>query len=47
MLARAFVVNAFGFMCFEMGKKLVYSKNWVTLNLCMYLFIINNLFLIF
>ena len=24
MLARAFVVNAFGFMCFEMGKKLVY-----------------------
>ena len=26
MLARAFVVNAFGFMCFEMGKRLVYSK---------------------
>lgn len=25
MLARAFVANAFGFMCFELGKKLVYG----------------------
>ena len=27
MMVRAFVVNATGFLCFEIGKGLVYSKN--------------------
>ena len=26
MIARAFFVNAAGFMCFEIGKKLVYGE---------------------
>lgn len=27
MLVRAFVVNGTGFMCFEMGKRLVYRDD--------------------
>ncbi len=46
MLVRAFVVNAFGFMCFEIGKKIVYSNAWMAIKIwfcTLFLYLFHNI----